>query len=71
MRGFIVPKVFPPLAGGLNPENVGVAVRTVRPYAVDVSSGIEAGGMESVPGSKDLEKMRLFIAAVRAADGET
>jgi len=59
------------LAGGLNPENVGVAVRTVRPYAVDVSSGIEAGGMESVPGSKDLEKMRLFIAAVRAADGET
>jgi phosphoribosylanthranilate isomerase len=51
------------LAGGLTPANVGAAIRAVRPYAVDVASGIE-----SAIGMKDAERMRQFIAAVQAAD---
>lgn len=51
------------LAGGLTPENVGEAVWIVRPFAVDVSSGVERE-----PGVKDLGKIEAFCAAVRAAD---
>ncbi len=52
------------LAGGLHPENVGDAIRQVRPFAVDVSSGVE-----SAPGVKDESRLRAFFAAVAAAEG--
>ncbi len=51
------------LAGGLKPANVGGAVKQIRPYGVDVSSGIEAK-----PGVKDHDKMRAFVEAVQRAD---
>jgi len=51
------------LAGGLNPSNVRNAVERVRPWAVDVS-----GGVESAPGLKDGRRITDFVEAVRAAD---
>jgi len=50
------------LSGGLNPENVALAVTTYRPFGVDVASGVE-----SAPGRKSPERVRAFISAARAA----
>ena len=50
------------LAGGLTPDNVGEAIRSVAPYAVDVSSGVESG-----PGRKDPARLASFLACVRGA----
>jgi phosphoribosylanthranilate isomerase len=63
----LVAHVKPPgpviLAGGLNPENVGEAIRQVKPFAVDVNSGVEYQ-----PGRKDTDKLKSFVQEVRKAD---
>ncbi len=51
------------IAGGLDPQNVGGAVALFRPFGVDVATGVERG-----PGRKDPEKLRAFVASVRAAE---
>lgn len=51
------------LAGGLNPENVAEAIRLVKPYGVDVASGVE-----DRPGVKNEEKLRAFVEAVRGVE---
>ena len=53
------------LAGGLTPENVAGAIRLVRPFAVDVS-----GGVESAPGEKDPERMERFMKEVASAEAD-
>lgn len=56
------------LAGGLSPENVGDAIRAVRPWGVDslthTNRPLGGGGFQ-----KDLDRVRAFIAAARSADG--
>ncbi|MGZ5818255.1 MAG: phosphoribosylanthranilate isomerase [Burkholderiaceae bacterium] len=62
----LIPKELAPrlvLSGGLNVQNATEAVIRVRPYAVDISSGVE-----SAKGIKDAARIRAFVSAVRAAD---
>jgi phosphoribosylanthranilate isomerase len=67
----LIPKQLPLpviLSGGLNAENVAAAIKQVRPYAVDVSSGVESGGVEASKGIKDAAKIAAFINEVKNID---
>ena len=67
LRGYPRDSICPPLvlAGGLTPDNVAQAIRTVRPAAVDTASGVEAR-----PGRKDPAAVEAFLRAARRAFGE-
>jgi phosphoribosylanthranilate isomerase len=56
-----IPKLF--LAGGLSPENIENAIKTVHPFAVDACSALEDS-----PGKKNAERMRVFVNTVRGVD---
>ncbi|MBN8533236.1 MAG: phosphoribosylanthranilate isomerase [Rhizobiales bacterium] len=56
------------LSGGLTPENVGEAIRTIRGMGLNLIGVDVSSGVESAPGVKDLGKIRAFIAAAREAD---
>jgi phosphoribosylanthranilate isomerase len=59
----LVAEKFPVIiAGGLNPENVGRVIKLIKPWGVDVSTGVETKG------AKDVKKIIKFIEAVRDAD---
>ena len=60
------------LSGGLDPDNVAAAIRRVKPYAVDVSSGVEERGADgrAVRGRKDHARIAAFMQGVRSADAD-
>ena len=58
------------LSGGLDAANVGAAIKQVKPYAVDVSSGVESGGAEAGKGIKDAAKIAAFINEVKRVDSK-
>jgi phosphoribosylanthranilate isomerase len=68
----LIPKNLPlpvVLSGGLTPENVTEAIRAVRPWAVDVSSGVESfKGIKGTKGIKDAAKIAAFVTGVRNAE---
>jgi phosphoribosylanthranilate isomerase len=67
----LIPKQLPLpviLSGGLDAENVAAAIKQVRPYAVDVSSGVEKGGVVASKGIKDAAKIAAFINEVKRID---
>ena len=69
--GLIPPRLPLPviLSGGLDAENVAAAIEQVRPYAVDVSSGVEASkGINTLKGIKDAAKIAAFISEVKNFD---
>jgi phosphoribosylanthranilate isomerase len=67
----LIPKQLPLpviLSGGLDAQNVAAAIKQVRPYAVDVSSGVESGGIEASKGIKDAAQIAAFINEVKKTD---